>query len=393
MNRMALKNSSYGMEEDEDDEEEDDEKGGDSTDFDDDEDPDEIEVPGGGKDLATVATLTKKFKSEGSTADTGATFGTHSSSSVQFPGMATAGIKNEQLGNTSTKGVAAGLPRGTGGSVEMAGMGGFGGNSSVGGPGSALGSSADMSQLMMSNNKQWLQNLQAMLVANPHYLTSGIPTKLISQMWMADASKAVNQMPEEEEADEEEMGVAETYAEYWPAKLKIGKKHPDPVVETASLSSVEPCDVYYQLSIPPETINGGLLSALQLESITYASQAHAHLLPDGTRAGFLIGDGAGVGKGRTIAGIIFENYLKGRKKSIWISVSNDLRYDAERDLRDIGASRIDVMPLNKLKYAKINSSVNNNVKKGVIFGTYSALIGESQSTAGKYKTRLKQLLQ
>ncbi|KFB44782.1 AGAP011199-PA-like protein [Anopheles sinensis] len=381
------------MEEDEDDEEEDDEKGGDSTDFDDDEDPDEIEVPGGGKDLATVATLTKKFKSEGSTADTGATFGTHSSSSVQFPGMATAGIKNEQLGNTSTKGVAAGLPRGTGGSVEMAGMGGFGGNSSVGGPGSALGSSADMSQLMMSNNKQWLQNLQAMLVANPHYLTSGIPTKLISQMWMADASKAVNQMPEEEEADEEEMGVAETYAEYWPAKLKIGKKHPDPVVETASLSSVEPCDVYYQLSIPPETINGGLLSALQLESITYASQAHAHLLPDGTRAGFLIGDGAGVGKGRTIAGIIFENYLKGRKKSIWISVSNDLRYDAERDLRDIGASRIDVMPLNKLKYAKINSSVNNNVKKGVIFGTYSALIGESQSTAGKYKTRLKQLLQ
>ncbi|XP_058128466.1 protein strawberry notch [Anopheles coustani] len=394
MNRMALKNSSYGMEEDEDDEEEDDEKGGDSTDFDDDEDPDEIEVPGGGKDLATVATLTKKFKSEGSTADTGANFGTNSSSSVQFPGnhgMATAGIKNEQLGNTSTKVVAAGLPRGTGGSVEMAGIGGFGGNSSVG-PGSALGSSDNMSQLMMSNNKQWLQNLQAMLVANPHYLTSGIPTKLISQMWMADASK-VNQMPEEEEADEEEMGVAETYAEYWPAKLKIGKKHPDPVVETASLSSVEPCDVYYQVSIPPETINGGLLSALQLESITYASQAHAHLLPDGTRAGFLIGDGAGVGKGRTIAGIIFENYLKGRKKSIWISVSNDLRYDAERDLRDIGASRIDVMPLNKLKYAKINSTVNNNVKKGVIFGTYSALIGESQSTAGKYKTRLKQLLQ
>ena len=130
--------------------------------------------------------------------------------------------------------------------------------------------------------------------------------------------------------------------------MKIGKKHPDPVVETASLSSVEPSDVYYQLSIPPETINGGLLSALQLESITYASQAHAHLLPDGTRAGFLIGDGAGVGKGRTIAGIIYENYLKGRKKSIWISVSNDLRYDAERDLRDIGAGKIEVLALNKV---------------------------------------------
>lgn len=27
--------------------------------------------------------------------------------------------------------------------------------------------------------------------------------------------------PEEEEVDYEEMGVAETYAEYWPAKCKL----------------------------------------------------------------------------------------------------------------------------------------------------------------------------
>lgn len=176
--------------------------------------------------------------------------------------------------------------------------------------------------------------------------------------------------------------------------MKFGKKHPDPVVETASLSSVEPTDVYFKLSLPQETIQQGLLSALQLEAITYASQAHDHLLQDGSRAGFLVGDGAGVGKGRTIAGIIFENYLKGRKRSLWISVSNDLRYDAERDLKDIGAGKIDVHPLNKFKYAKINSAINNNVKKGVIFSTYSALIGESNSTQGnKYKSRLKQILQ
>lgn len=47
----------------------------------------------------------------------------------------------------------------------------------------------------------------------------------------------------------------------------------------------------------------------------------------------------------------------------------------------------------QLKYAKINSTENNNIKKGVIFGTYSALIGESQNSTIKYKTRLKQLLQ
>ncbi len=61
-----------------------------------------------------------------------------------------------------------------------------------------------------------------------------------------------------------------------------------------------------------------------------------------------VGDGAGVGKGRTIAGIIYQNYLEGRKKALWfvydnavcsidfevlflrLSVSNDLKYDAIR---------------------------------------------------------------
>lgn len=196
---------------------------------------------------------------------------------------------------------------------------------------------------------------------------------------------------EEVEEEEEELGRAETYADYMPSKLKIGIRHPDPVVETSSLSSVQPPEVWYKLSIPEETIDRGFLSALQLEAITYACQQHETILPDGTRAGFLIGDGAGVGKGRTLAGIIHENYLLGRKRAIWLSVSNDLKYDSERDLKDIGASKIEVHSLSKFKYAKISSKANGSVKKGVIFATYSSLIGESQS-GGKYKTRLKQLL-
>lgn len=92
-----------------------------------------------------------------------------------------------------------------------------------------------------------------------------------------------------DEPDEEAMVVAETYAEYWPAKLKIGIKHPDAVVETASLSSVEPTDITYELAFSDDVIDKGKLSALQLESITYASQAHAQLLPNNSRAGFLIG--------------------------------------------------------------------------------------------------------
>uniref|UniRef100_A0A8C7VMP8 Protein strawberry notch homolog 1 n=1 Tax=Oncorhynchus mykiss TaxID=8022 RepID=A0A8C7VMP8_ONCMY len=173
--------------------------------------------------------------------------------------------------------------------------------------------------------------------------------------------------------------------------MRIGLRHPDPVVETSSLSSVNPPNVWYRMSIPEETIDRGWLSALQLEAITYASQQHETFLPNGDRASYLIGDGAGVGKGRTIAGIIYENYLLGRKRSLWFSVSNDLKYDAERDLKDIGAKNIPVYSLNKFKYGKISSKHNGSVKKGVIFATYSSLIGESQS-GGKYKTRFKQLL-
>ncbi len=167
------------------------------------------------------------------------------------------------------------------------------------------------------------------------------------------------------------------------------------VVETSSLASVEAPDVWYTLKIPEKTYINGELSALQLEAIVYACQKHETFLPNNHRSGFLIGDGAGVGKGRTIAGIIYENYLMGHKKALWLSVSNDLKYDAERDFYDIGATRIQVHSLNKLKYAKISSKHNAKIKKGVIFATYSSLIGESQqpNTKKKYSTRIKQILQ
>lgn len=86
-----------------------------------------------------------------------------------------------------------------------------------------------------------------------------------------------------------------------PSKLKIGAAHPDPVVETASLAAVEPPDISYQLHLD-DLIEQRLLSGLQLESIVYACQRHQQWLPDKSRGGFFIGDGAGVGKGRTIAG-------------------------------------------------------------------------------------------
>uniref|UniRef100_A0A671UA61 Protein strawberry notch homolog 2 n=1 Tax=Sparus aurata TaxID=8175 RepID=A0A671UA61_SPAAU len=193
---------------------------------------------------------------------------------------------------------------------------------------------------------------------------------------------------EEEDAEEEEteeLGHVDTYAEYKPSKSTIGISHPDIVVETNTLSSVPPPDITYTLSIPEQTINSGLLSALQLEAIIYACQQHEVILQNNQRAGFLIGDGAGVGKGRTVAGIILENYLKGRKKALWFSISNDLKFDAERDLKDIDAPIIPVHALNKIKYGDTATS------EGVLFATYSALIGESQA-GGQHRTRIKQIL-
>lgn len=207
-------------------------------------------------------------------------------------------------------------------------------------------------------------------------------------------SPAVVSADDDEEVDEEEeeeLGYADTFADYMPAKVKVGKPHPDSVVETSSMASVPPPDVWYTLSLPPEVPERRYLSALQLEAVIYACQQHEHFLPNGKRAGFLIGDGAGVGKGRTVAGIIYENYLCGRKRAIWLSVSNDLRLDAIRDLQDIGCSA-SVHALNKFKYdEKITSRLNGKVKKGVIFSTYSSLIGETQGKA-RFKTRLSQLM-
>jgi len=224
--------------------------------------------------------------------------------------------------------------------------------------------------------------------------SNGCPGAMLKDQLMTRDVPAVfppEQAVEDEEVDYEEIGVADTFAAYWPSKLKVGRAHPDPVVETATLSSVELPDITYQLGLPSKTTE--CLSALQLEAVVYACQAHEQILPSGERAGFLLGDGAGVGKGRTIAGIIYDNYLKGRRRALWISVSNDLKFDAERDLSDIGAhEKVRVVPISKFKYSRIDSEENENFRRGVIFCTYTALIGESLTANSKYKTRLRQLV-
>lgn len=190
---------------------------------------------------------------------------------------------------------------------------------------------------------------------------------------------------------EEGHTVHDTFMEYKPAKLGYGVPHPDAVVETASLAAVEPPDITYTLAAHTELVEEGRLSALQLEAVVYACQRHEQRLPSGARGGFFIGDGAGVGKGRTIAGLMLENWRKGRKRHLWVSVGSDLKVDAERDLNDVGAvgeNGIPLHALNKLPYGKLDGR-KIDVREGIVFLTYSALVSAS---AGRSRmTRFKQL--
>uniref|UniRef100_A0A162ABW0 PHD-type domain-containing protein n=1 Tax=Daucus carota subsp. sativus TaxID=79200 RepID=A0A162ABW0_DAUCS len=199
----------------------------------------------------------------------------------------------------------------------------------------------------------------------------------------------VNEVAIEVEREEDSGGVAgETFTDYRPPKLSVGPPHPDPIVETSSLSAVQPPEPTYDLRIRGDLERTEALSCLQIETLVYASQKHLQRLPDSTRAGFFLGDGAGVGKGRTIAGLILENWQYGRKKALWISVGSDLKFDARRDLDDVGAKFIEVHALNKLPYSKLDSKAVG-VKEGVIFLTYSSLIASSEQG----RSRLKQLVQ
>lgn len=57
-----------------------------------------------------------------------------------------------------------------------------------------------------------------------------------------------------------------------PPKLSIGPPHPDPIVETSSLSAVQPPEPTYDLAIKEEIVQSKMLSCLQLETLVYASQ-------------------------------------------------------------------------------------------------------------------------
>ena len=122
-------------------------------------------------------------------------------------------------------------------------------------------------------------------------------------------------------------------------------------------------------------------------TLACAAQKHSEFLPDGrTRAGFFIGDGAGVGQGRSISGIILDSYARGRRQHVWLSCSADLCRDAERDLRDLGVHVKVIDGPQALDRETKASGLSKDYQEGVLFCTYSSL------TSDRSKNRLDQIV-
>lgn len=199
------------------------------------------------------------------------------------------------------------------------------------------------------------------------------------------------------------------YEPYEPERIHIpgAKPHPTPLVQSAAMASVRPPLPNYRPHLPSNVITDGLLSEPQLESIIYAGNAHAQMLhghwlisrdstdveacsddhPDGRRfrRGWFLGDGTGAGKGRQVAGIVLDSWLKGRRKALWISKSDKLLEDAKRDWAALGQEPLLVVPQSRYGLGK-----SITLPEGILFTTYATLRGEERS--GK-ASRLSQITQ
>jgi predicted RNA methylase len=197
------------------------------------------------------------------------------------------------------------------------------------------------------------------------------------------------------------------YEDYGLQSIRIpgAQDHPTQLVQSAAMASVAPPKPSYRPRLPANILS--LLSGAQLETLIYAGEAHAdHLAGAWTvddtldvvtaaaedakgavrfRRGFMIGDGTGVGKGRESAGIILENWMRGRRKAVWISKSDKLIEDARRDWSALGMERLLITPLSRFPQGKPIA-----LREGILFTTYATLRSDDR---GERLSRVRQIVE
>lgn len=212
-----------------------------------------------------------------------------------------------------------------------------------------------------------------------------------------------------ERSAERTASASALYEPYCVDSIEIdnAKPHPTPLVQSAAMASVTPPLPSYRPTLPRSLVSGGILSDAQIESVIYAGEAHSGYLkgtytvdenydhlqaaregdPNGfrIRRGWFLGDGTGCGKGRQVAAIIMDNWLKGRRRAVWLSKSDKLIEDAVRDWTAIGGAKSDIVPLSKFRQGS-----DIKLDEGILFVTYATL----RTAARQDKTsRLDQLVE
>ena len=226
-------------------------------------------------------------------------------------------------------------------------------------------------------------------------------------------------------------------------------EHPTKLVESAAMGSVQHRQPDEAVRLPERAVRRAILSDAQMESVLLAESAHekylsglycishdwstirranaeveaywarvsgdeiakaaatkAWLLKNGDsgiiqeeeadvqeawsapvqfRTGWMLGDGTGAGKGRQVAAVIANRWIRGSRKALWISQSDTLIEDAQRDWGAVGGQPAEVFSLRRYRS---NDPVDRT--RGILFVTYATL--RSGATSQR-RARLDQIIE
>ena len=237
-------------------------------------------------------------------------------------------------------------------------------------------------------------------------ITSPTPaTNTVPQIEAADLAYTLRDATEDGASTRLSDAIYETFR-LQAIDIPGAEPHPTKLVQSAAMASVAPPKPSYRPKLPAAILRDGLLSEAQLETVIYAGEAHGAYLagswtvdetgdmvsaaPDDAadairfRRGFFLGDGTGAGKGRQSAGILLDNWAQGRRKALWISKSDKLLEDAQRDWSALGQERLLVTPLSRFAQGK-----DIPLTEGILFTTYATLRSEER---GARKSRVDQIV-